>query len=291
MENAKIIIKQLLATYSFIKSEIRQMKRLLNYVIANERDIKKYEELLYYRNRQIDGNFKILNAAVSSIEKIAQHEIENPHKVAAYLSSGLKNYFEVYSRILEDDLKFDSTVKEITVKNFVISQQMQAFQKLARAFTQSKEALKSGVEALTELAKGVVGEESKSNVDEIVSKLQGARKILDYEQSIESYMESLAQTLQSKSSQLNAFIQQIIEEDKKLIEKIRLEEESNSSHLGSVIGTAVWKKIQIDKKKIKIDQKYMAQAQAYGNDLQKRNRIAANSYRQAMSAESLAAAA
>ncbi len=284
MESAKTIRKQLQATYSFIKGEIRQMKKLLNYVLSNEKGIKSYEELLDYRKIEVDGNFKRLSAAVSSIEKIAQAKIKNPHETVSYLSGGLKNYFEVYSRILEQNLSFDSVVKSITIKSFVISQQMKAFQKLKKAFTQSKEGLKSGVEALTELTKSVVGEESKANVDGIVEKLQGARKILEYEQSIESFMESLAQTLQNKSRQVNADIQLIIDEEKKLIENIKEEEKINSSHLGSVIGTAV-------RRKIEIDEDYMAKAVAYGNELDKTNRIVANSYRQAMNAESLALAA
>ena len=60
------------------------------------------------------------------------------------LSSRLKIYFEMYSRILEEDIGFDNTVKDITIKNFVISQQMEAFQQLATALTQSEEAVESG---------------------------------------------------------------------------------------------------------------------------------------------------
>ena len=44
-------------------------------------------------------------------------------------------------------------------------------------------------------------------------------------------------------------------------------------------------------RKVQIDQKYMAQATVFGQQLKQRNEIAANAYRQAIRAESLAAAA
>ena len=261
------------------------MKKLLKYVLKNERDIKSYDKSLESRKKEINKRFKDLREVVSLIEKVAEKfKIANPHEVALVLSTQLKNYFKIYSRILEEDLSFDNTVKDITIKNFVISQQMDAFQQLTTALTQSEEAIESGVQALTELIGGIVGEASKTNVAGVVQILQKARKILDYEQGIEAFMKNLAQTLKNKSRQVNADIQLIIEEDKKLLTQIKAEEESNSSHLGSVMATAVQRKIEIN-------QKYMTQANAFGQQLEQRNAIAANAYKQAIRTESIAAAA
>ena len=285
LANAKNVNKQLEATYDFMKSEIRQMKKLLKYVLKNERDIKSYDKSLESRKKEINKRFKDLREVVSLIEKVAEKfKIANPHEVALVLSTQLKNYFKIYSRILEEDLSFDNTVKDITIKNFVISQQMDAFQQLTTALTQSEEAIESGVQALTELIGGIVGEASKTNVAGVVQILQKARKILDYEQGIEAFMKNLAQTLKNKSRQVNADIQLIIEEDKKLLTQIKAEEESTSSHLGSVMATAVQRKIEIN-------QKYMTQANAFGQQLEQRNAIAANAYKQAIRTESIAAAA
>src|SRR3989338_8228519 len=125
MNSANTINNQLESTYSFMKSEIRQMKRLLMHVLANEKNIKSYGRLLEDRKKQINKRFKSLKEEMSLIEKVAEEfKITNPHEVALVLSSRLKDYFKVYSEILEEDLSFDNTVKDITIKNFVISQHM-----------------------------------------------------------------------------------------------------------------------------------------------------------------------
>ena len=278
--DAKKIHNQLKAAYAFMKKEMKEMKNLLNYVVANEKEIKKYEKILEEREKQVNKRFKSLEEGSSSIENASsKFKTANPHEAALALSSSLKLYFQTYSKILEDDLGFDNAVKGIIIKNFVISQQIGAFQQLAAALTQSEEAVESGVEALTELIKGIADEASKTNISGIVQTLKNAAKILDYEKGIEAYMKNLAQTLENKSRQLSADIQKIIDEDKKLLAKIKAEEDGNASYLGSLMVASV-------KRKIEINRKYFTEARNFGQQLEQSNGKVANAYQQYLNVKS-----
>ena len=285
LKDIEEINRELEATYKFMKKEVREIKRLLKYVLANEKGMNKYAKLLEDRKSQIGKKLEELKSNVSSIEKVAEvFKLSNPHEVALALSERINLYFQAYIKILEEDLSFDNSVRDITIKNFVITQQMDAFQKLTTSLTQSEEAVGAGVSALTELVGSIVSQESKVNVVRVVKTLQGAMKILEYEKGVESFMSNLVQAIKNKSVQLNSQIVRIVEEDKKLIAQVNLEQARNSSHVGNVMATAT-------QRKINIDETYISKAIEFKKQLKERNPAAAASYNKAVRLEQYAAAA
>lgn len=234
LESAKNLNRQIESAYTFMKLEVRQMKKLLNNILSTEKEIAKYSKSMKKRKRQINSRLEDLTAALTPIEKIAGTELKNPHTAALSISSKLRLYFKKYAKILEEDLSFDETIKEMLIKKLAIAQQIEAFQKLATALTESEKAVLSGVQTLTGLVSGAAGAGSKKDVEGIVQTLKNSTKVLDYEKSIESLMKKLAQRIKDKIKQLNEDIQALIDEDKKLLAKIRAEEESSSSHINKL---------------------------------------------------------
>ena len=286
LASAKTVNTQLEATYSFMKRAESQMKRLLRYVLANEREIKSYDKALEGRKKQVKARFESLRQVVHSIEKVPEDpRTQNPHGFALILSSRMKPYFETYIGILEEDLSFDSTVKDITVKDFVVSQQMQAFQQIQIALTQSEEAIKSGIGALLELTKPIIGQGSQVNAEEIVKTLRGATQTLQFEEGIENWMRNLARALKIRSRGLSATVQGIIDEDEKLLAQTKLEEERSSSHIGNVMATMMQRKINVDR------DKGMPQAVAFAQEVQQHNAKVARTFNQALNLERAATAA
>ncbi len=277
LRGAKSLNGQLEDTYAFIKKDMKKIRRLLNNVLSGEKNIKKYEGTLSNRKRQIDKRFEALKKASNEIEKIAEKEIDNPRKTILEISSDIMSYFKAYGKILEDDLSFDCTVKEIVTKNLEVSHQMEAFQQLANGLTQSEKNIEYGIGALTKLLSEIAPETSQENIAHVVQTLKQSAKILNYEQGIEAFMKSLAQNIKNKSLQLGTTIQLIIDEDKKLLAQIKAEEESNSSHLGNMIAVAMRRMINLDKK-------YAEQSNAFANQLRQSNSIAAASYRRSIKA-------
>ena len=267
-----------------MKKVAMQMKKLLNYALSNEKEIKKYDSVLSGRKKQINKRLDSLRKALESIERTAEKfKIANPHEVSLSLSSSMKQYFRVYKDVLEEDLEFDDAVRQITVKNSVISTQMQAFQQLAATLTQSEEAVEFGVEALTRFVGDVAGGKSQIDIAGIIVTLKKTKRILDYEKGIESFMKKIAQSIENKSKQLNQEMQTIMDEDKKLIAQIKAEYESSSSHLGSVIGS-------LFQKKISIDDKYKKESSEFAKKLKESNPVSARTYTQTIQKNSVGAA-
>ncbi|MDP3765921.1 MAG: hypothetical protein Q8R04_05395 [Nanoarchaeota archaeon] len=280
LASAKTVNSQLEATYSFMKRATSQMKRLLRYVLANEQQIKGYDKVLKNRKKQADSRFESLRQVVHSIERVPEDpRTQNPHGFALVLSSRMKPYFEMYIGILEEDLSFDSTVKDITIKDFVISQQMQAFQQIQIALTQSNEAIKSGIGALLELTNPLLGKGSQVNAEEIVKILRGATQTLQFEEGIENWMSNLARALKIRSRGLSATVQAIIDEGKRLLDQTKLEEERSSSHIGNVMATMMQRKIDINRSQ------GMAQATEFAQQVEQQNAKVARTFNQALNLE------
>lgn len=284
INNVRMLIQRLKATFKFMKKEIAQMKRLLRYVLANEKSLERYDSMLENRDVEVNKKLKELKENVSSIGAIQKFERANPHQYALVLSSNLKAYFNNYKGIIEIDIAFDKTVKEVGLKNIVIGQQMDAYDKLMNALIDSEKAVDAGISAVTQLLEGILGSTSRDDIQKISDELVDETKVLDYEQKINAYMSGMAQTLQRKSAQINNETNKVLLRDQELFGRIRAEEVANSEHIGKVMLTA-------ESRKIAINNEYIPKAVKFGEALEKRDADAAAAYNQGMRAAQLVQAA
>ena len=276
---------QLEETYQFMRKEIKQMRRLLNYVKNNERQIERYAEALLRRKKRISERIIELGEAASAIEQMAtEFTIQNPHEFALIFSGRIKKYFDVRISLIQQDIDFNSYLEGIAIKDFLISKQMEAFQEFQKSFTNSQKAVDSGESAIIKLLSAILGDRNRINCQKAIQVLQKATTILDYEVGIEQYMENLATVIKRKSSQLYQIIKQRTDAYQVLLAKIQSKGEGASEHLGSMMGTMVQRKIDVNNA-------YMPEAVRFGEQLIKTNEAVGRGYAKALRAESYAAAA
>lgn len=285
LEQAEKVNQQVEGAYSFTKKIMRQMKRVLRYVLANELELIGYAKALEERRKQITRRYEDLKSAVYTMQKIPEdYPRADPHEFALIFSQRIKAYFKKYGDVIEEDIRYDTTVRDITIKNFVMAQQISAVELLEVTLSKTEQALELGVEALTKLTEGILGEASQTNIEEVVSQLQKSTTIANVVQTIDQFMANLAQTIQRKSRFLTDAMQAKIEQAKKLLAQVRLHEESVASHLGKVMAT-------MNRRKIDINTQYLSQAVNFGDQLNKTYNKAGQAYNQAIDLERLAPAA
>ncbi|HLG24910.1 MAG TPA: hypothetical protein VI564_08320 [Candidatus Nanoarchaeia archaeon] len=281
----KSLGQQLDATYAFMKLELKKMKTIRAYIMNNEKSMKKHKKTMEGKKKTVIKKVAELKTASENIAKVREKfRLANPHEAALSISEALQVYFNVYLRIIEEDLSFDNTVREVLIKNFVMEQQLDALEKMIDAFQKSQKAVDEGLIAITQLIEGIVGEGSRVNASALIKELQSQMKYIGYEESINQYMQKLASAVKSNSKQVDTVMQDLIEKDKKLMEEIRQGQLSNSQHIGRVMATAVNRKIQVN-------ENYFKQSEIFEQELKKRDSDAAAAYNQALNAEKLSAAA
>lgn len=285
LKNAKAIGRQLEATYAFMKKVGKEMRRLLKYVLSNQKDINKFDKALEDRKKQIVRRLERLGQAFGSIQKV-QDIFNNGsiNEAALELSSSLRSYFKILAETQQEDLEFNIIARNIAIKEYAISQQMGAFQQLSDSMVQSEMAADAGIEAITELLSGDVGDSSKKDIAGIIDTLKNSIKILNYEHDIVSFMKNLAQTLQKNSRDLIDDLRILIDKGKELLARVRQEEIVISSRLGLAVSKIVQKKIEIGSMTIQ-------QSKAFQQQFYQSNALAAARYNQAMTREALAPAA
>ena len=286
---AKALDNQIEETYAFMRKCVKEMMRLLKYILSNEKQLAAFEHSIEKRKLSIVFRAKRLGTAlnvIKSVESLFRQEKPNPHEIALLLSGRINTYFAEYKAIVEEDILFDSSVKDITIKNFVIARQLKAFQLFEVSLRKCERAVEIGIESLTQLISSVVeDEQSKARVDIIILQLKRATTLLGYEESIEQFIQNLTSAIQKNSNALSIEIEKLIEEDKTVLAGIKADEQSNSSDIGSAMAAAV-------QKKIAVDQKYWLEYQTkFGNQLKRTNQSVYNSYQLASRQEALAPAA
>jgi len=285
LRQAKKIGRQLEATYAFMRRAGKEMRRVLKYVLANEKSMKRFDDLLEDLKKEADQRLAKLRQAFAALQQVSERfGTTNINEATLALASALREYFRVYQQMQSRNISFDATVRDIAIKNFVISQQMRAFQQLMDSLTQSEKAADAGISAITELISGLVNEASKENIAHEVESLKESTRVLNYEGDIVSYMKSLARTLESKSRELTEDLQFLINKDKEISAQIASEELLIANGLGRAIAKVIDKKIAFG---VITTQ----QSSAFQQQLQQKYAQAAAGYNQAMRREALAQAA
>lgn len=277
------IRRQLALTASFIKKIVKQMRALINLVLKNEKQMRKYEIAMMKREIEAIKSLKKLYDALAEVEKILEQPNQNPFNIAKILARGIKAYLEAYVALLKDDMQFENAVADVNLKNVVIAQQMEAFDRLEVSLTQSVEAVASGEKAIKTLLSGVFAEEQRINEDEIVNAMQDSIKLLDYEKGVQGYMEKVEKVIEVESAKLNSQIQELIRRNEGLIAKATAEVGMNRVYLGRLMATGLARQLEVG-------QKVVNQADAYINEVGKHDNEMANAIRTAINLQRRATA-
>ena len=248
LEQVEKIRRQLSITTSYMKKIVKQMRALINLVLKNEKQMRKYEIAMMKREIEAMKNLAKLRDVLAGVEKIIEQPSQNPFNIAKILARGIKAYLEAYVALLKEDMQFEKSVADLNLKNVVMAQQMEAFDRLEKSLTQSVEAVASGGEAIRTLLGGVFGEEQRINEGEIIKAMQDSMKLLDYEEGVQGYMEKVEKVIEYESARLNAQIQELIKRNEDLIAKATAEVGMNRIYIGKLMATGLAKQLEVGQK-------------------------------------------
>ena len=278
------IRKQLNITASYIKTVVRQMRNLMNLVLKNEKQMSKYEAMMIKREIQAMKGLKKLQNTLRDVERITEEPNQNPFNIAKVLARGIRDYLEAYVGLLKDDIEFEKSVAELSLKNTVVAQQMEAFDRLEVSLTQSEMAVASGGEAITALLGAVFGEAQRVNEDEIIKAMQDSTKLLDYERGVQGYMERVEKVIEYESARLSGEIQELIKRNEELIAKASDEVKMNSVYLGRLMATGFAQMIEVDNKVVNKANKYIEEIGKHDAEMANSINTAMNLQRRALPA-------
>ena len=270
--------RQLQNTYRTMDGELREMKRLVRAVTGTEKQVGRHEKSAGKREKSIENRYNSLNKHASELERSFEN-LTNPHNMAIQFSGKLNVFYGKYREIIAGDLAFDDEVRKILLLHITITIQMEAYERLSISLEQAEKAVEQGLGAATEMIAAIVsGEDQKANLKNLIGEIRKAGGEIDYETRVEMFLQQLTKQIENEERAVNAQIAELENEDKRLIGKIDTANQENSNHIGSAMATMVNRKMQIDST-------YMSQARQFEQQLQSRNEIAAQAYRQARGLE------
>ncbi len=283
--SAKNINNQLKQTYKTMDNEISQMRKLLQKIRGAARTQRRWERKVQRREKDVEKRWKKLSEAQEKIAEHAEKEIAMPQLLVALLAQDTGKFFANLVEVIKEDIRFSKQLKTIAIQNVIMGQQMVAFTKLSEGLAESEEAVEEGGEAILSLTAGVAGDqEVKVDEQKITADLEASRKRIDYEKTIEKYLEEMETKVEQQSAAVAGEIDKLVAMDEKTIAETEAENKEKQEHLGKTVAS-------IAATKEAAGQWSTDMANKYGDQLKKRNEIAAASYKRARKFEKHAAAA
>jgi hypothetical protein len=270
---------QLRKTYSTMDKEKKEMKKLLNSISRREKSISRYDNKAAKREKELEKRYTTLyNFSVELIN--STQNLMGPHDVAIKYSGNLNSFYDQYARIVGLDLMFENEVRNVLQLSISMAIQMEAFQRMSSSLQQAEKAVDNGLAASTNLVSAIVGSpEQKTNLANLMKIIQNAGGEIDYKTRVSRYLEEISRRIEIESRQTTAYITALINKDNHLLGEIKKFKNENSTIFGSVLGTMVNRKVQIDSK-------YMSMSKRFERQMSERNKIASQSYKQVRGLES-----
>ena len=273
--------RQLQNTYRTMDTELREMKRLIRAVTGTEKQVGRHEKAAAKREKAIGKRYSTLNKHAGELERSFEN-LTNPHDMAIQFSGKLSIFYDKYREVMVGDLVFDDEARKILLLHITITIQMEAYERLSISLEQAEKAVDLGLGAATEMIAAIVsGQDQKANLKNLIGEIKKAGGEIDYGTRVEMFLQQLTGRIEEEERNVNARISELGNEDKRIIEEIDKANQENSSHIGSAMATMVNRKVQIDTN-------YMSQARQFEQQLQSRNQIATQTYRQVRGLEARA---
>tara|TARA_B100000315_G_scaffold2634_1_gene2506 strand:+ start:256 stop:1992 length:1737 start_codon:yes stop_codon:yes gene_type:complete len=279
------INNQLRNTYREMDREIKGMRRILKRITKTEKQVKKHEKTAGKREKELEKRNDKIEQFAKELKELSENEtITNPHDIAIQFSGKLNTFYDEHKGIVEKDKEFDEEVRNILLLEITVDMQMKAFERLSESLDNTEAAVKRGIGASIRMVQSIIGGNQQANLNKLVAQIQ---KLgyggLNYELRIERYLEELTNRIEENSRSVNEQFNEFIAKHDEFIRNIEEAKENNSSYVGSAMATMVNRKVEINRD-------YIGEAQKFGNQLNKRNAIAARAYRQARGLEAKRAA-
>jgi hypothetical protein len=152
---------------------------------------------------------------------------------------------------------------------------MLAFVKLLSSLDETEKAVDQGTQAMTSIVATIMSQDVAASLQQQRKILVGSIIDLDYKTKVEQTMAALTQEQEQKTMRAAQKVDELLQKEKRIIEENEALHKQESQHLANSMGTMV-------NRKIALDQTYFQQAVKFGDQLEKRNEIAAAAYQDAL---------
>jgi len=273
------IITQLNKTYSMIDLELTQLQQILQDLINYTKKETNYAKKLDRREKDINNRLKTMKEHQDKLQKTIK-ELDSPDKiypVTLAFSTQIKEYFLFYIFFLKEDITFEQKLREVVQQNIFIEKKLETFQKLLSSLEDTEESIESGIQSIINIISTIMTDNVRSSLQAQRRIIEEAAAKIDYEKKIQSELTALNQAIEKKSAEELTSIDILIKQEQENIASIEALYKENAEHLANSMASMM-------DRKVAIDENYMQQAKKYGDQLEKRNDIAAAAYKQALSA-------
>ena len=273
------LTKQLIATHEMLDLEIKKLKEMMKQVIAIVKSQHRFSRTLNKRDRTLKNRLKDLKKYQEALEKgidnFKESQPQKLHSLILGFSQHLNNYFIFYIELLKEDITFEEKLKQIIIQNYLIEQKMLAFVKLLSSLDETEKAVDQGTQAMTSIVATIMSQNVAESLQQQRKILVGSIIDLDYKTKVEQTMAALTQEQEQKTMRAAQKVDELLQKEKRIIEENEALHKQESQHLANSMGTMV-------NRKIALDQTYFQQAVKFGDQLEKRNEIAAAAYQDAL---------
>ncbi len=271
------IISQLNKTYSMIDLELSQLRQILQDLISYTTKEKDYAKTLDRREKEIDNRLKTMTQHQDKLQQTIK-DLDSPDKiypVTLAFSAQIKEYFLFYIFFLKEDVAFEQKLREIVQQNIFIEKKEEIFSKLLSSLEDTEESIESGIQSIINIISTIMTDNVRASLQTERKIIQEATAKIDYEKKIQSELTALDQAIEQKSAQELTSIDILLKQEQENIASTEALYKENAQHLANSMASMM-------DRKVAIDENYMQQAAKYGDQLEKRNDIAAAAYKQAL---------
>jgi len=274
-----IIKNQLTKANKIIDKEIKKLKTIIVDVIKISLSQRRHKNKLKRKDKDIKKKLKTLQKKQEELQKEIEKHTKGEkssefQRLALQSSIKINSFFNYYKNIIEEEIKFITILKTISLQNIQVELKMESFLKLLEALEESEQAIEKGTEAILNIVSTIMTNDVSAKLSEQAAILETESRVLNDAKRIDKALEGLNQNIKEKSLLTEEKIEELLSKEKKYLQEQEALHQNESKHLGNSMGTVM-------NKKVGLDERYMQKAVKFGKQLEKSNQDAMNAYRKA----------
>ena len=271
---AKRLESQLQTSFSMIKLNLKEGRRILKRLSKQEKNVKGFEGSSKKAKDGAEGKVKALEKLSGTLGNLGSgKQTGGLYGIAASLSEGLNLFFEDFKKAQEDSAVFDASLQDALRAEYKIVRHTMAYERVIKSLTEAEKAVDQGVNVMAEIVKSVSSEgklsDSEAKVEQTLGKL---RQTLDYESRVENLAERQTKRLGRRVREDIGSIRQLMQEDSKILSLA----EAGSRKVGDSVAKLVNSKVSK-----RYTQSTVNRAEQFGNELAQKNKTAAKQFKKA----------
>ncbi len=267
----QLTIKHLKEETKKVRSILKNMKKLDKELSKHYKNINKIIKMLKEKRQKFSQEAEDFSKYIENINIELDVGI-----IAVTLSKKLSQLTQKMISLNYVNGKFIEFISNLTSICFTFARQEEGFIKINNAIKEGDEAVGEGVKYLTHMLQAIyTNPEFEVDQERVREQMDKLKEAVDYEKKVEKELYKILSGLGSKVRSIYQKIKQLKNQEAHAVTMLK----SSSSHLGSLMGRALGRKV-------KIDQTMVNHARQFESQLKSRNAAAARAYNRVRSAPS-----